>query len=220
MNDVPAQCLRLPAAATWAQSLAALRNQLATLAADTKQARPDQLAVAPTTLAALDDPDAQAALRASLDEQDCGIRFLRDIPATETALPPDWPAPERVQHTRAMIRLLTALLPAEAEGGVLIPVPSPDTLPQSAARLTDLVHELALNELRTGHLVFLALAPAAEGPLSTAIGRVEFFRKHLLGTPDDLSVRAYLRVAVHGPNTSETDWQRYRAAGLQLHPIG
>ena len=150
---------------------------------------------------------------------------------------PHWADPRRDAYTRDLITLLAQLLPEGAEGSIsTLPLGwpahvggaldrDPDFAPAAAKHLTGLVHHLARTELDTGHLIHLDLEPEPGCLLQTSTDVVDFFQRYLLGTADDLSVRAYLRVChdvCHSAVMFEPQAQAlrtYRDAGLSIGKV-
>jgi sugar phosphate isomerase/epimerase len=144
---------------------------------------------------------------------------------------PDWTTQARYEYTLQLARLLADLLPAGGSGSISTlplgwPPPGSETAgfdqQAAAARLTDLVHELARLELDTGRFIHVDLEPEPGCVLSTRDDVLGFFDQHLLGTADDASVRAYLRVchdvchaAVVGESPAD-NLAAYADAGLQI----
>jgi hypothetical protein len=146
---------------------------------------------------------------------------------------PDWSDPRRLRYTRDLARILAGLLPEGAEGSIsTLPVGwraalarQPGALVAAAANLRDLVHHLARLELDTGRLIHVDLEPEPGCYLDTGAGVVSFFREHLLGTADDLSTLAYLRVChdvCHAAVMFESQEEvlaLYRAAGIRVGKV-
>ncbi len=155
---------------------------------------------------------------------------------------PHWADPRRTAYTRDLITLLAGLLPEGPGGtgteGSISTLPlgwpahvggeldrDPDFTAAAAKQLTGLVHHLARTELDTGHLIHLDLEPEPGCLLQTSADVVDFFERHLLGTADDLSVRAYLRVChdvCHSAVMFEGQPQAvrtYRDAGLSIGKV-
>lgn len=119
---------------------------------------------------------------------------------------PDWTTPQRYEYTLQLATILAELLPDEAEGSIsTLPIGWPALLcdgqndwhaqaKRAAGRLHDLMHRLARIELDTGKLIHIDLEPEPGCCLDTAPDVVDFFEKYLLNTPDEPSVRGYLRV--------------------------
>lgn len=127
---------------------------------------------------------------------------------------PTWATRERYDYTLALATILSELLPDDAEEGSISTLPlgwpltsvhqrsdldTPATLDPEfaracAGRLTDLTHYLARIELDTGKCIHVDLEPEPGCVLDTAAGVVDFFERYLLGTPDDATIRGYLRV--------------------------
>ncbi|MEM9020261.1 MAG: metabolite traffic protein EboE, partial [Planctomycetota bacterium] len=119
---------------------------------------------------------------------------------------PDWTTPQRYDYTLGLATILAELLPDEAEGSIsTLPIGWPALLcadptdwhaqaKRAASRLHDLMHRLARIELDTGKLIHLDLEPEPGCCLDTAADVVAFFERYLLNTPDEISVRGYLRV--------------------------
>lgn len=127
---------------------------------------------------------------------------------------PTWAMRERYDYTLALATILSELLPDDAEAGSISTLPlgwpqtaahqrtnleqpatlDPDFAKACAARLTDLTHYLARIELDTGKCIHVDLEPEPGCVLDTATGVAGFFERYLLGTPDDATVRGYLRV--------------------------
>ena len=188
--------------------------------------------------AAARDPAAVADLSRFLTDHGLAVASLNAFPfgpfhgrpVKDAVYLPHWADPARLTYTRDAARVLAGLLPEAAEGGVsTLPlgwpphVDDPATFrSEAAARLTDLVHHLARLELDTGRLVHVDLEPEPGCLLQSAADVVGFFDRHLLGTPDELSVRAYLRVChdvCHSAVMFEPQSEAlaaYRDAGLTL----
>lgn len=119
---------------------------------------------------------------------------------------PDWTTPERYNYTLMLAKLLSELLPDEAEGSIsTLPLGWPALTGESdqdlhrvksasAGQLHNLVHELARIELDTGKHIHLDIEPEPGCLIDTAPGMVKFFEQYLLDSPDDVSVRGYLRI--------------------------
>jgi sugar phosphate isomerase/epimerase len=120
---------------------------------------------------------------------------------------PDWTTQERYDYSLTLAKVLAELLPDGATEGSISTLPlgwpahSGGTdadlhriKSASAGRLHDLVHELARLELDTGKHIHLNLEPEPGCILDTATDIVDFFNQYLLDSPDDVSIRGYLRV--------------------------
>lgn len=127
---------------------------------------------------------------------------------------PTWATRDRYDYTLALATILSGLLPDDAAEGSISTLPlgwpvtsahlrknletpatlDPEFAKACAARLTDLTHYLARIELDTGKLIHVDLEPEPGCVLDTAAGVVDFFERYLLGTPDDPTIRGYLRV--------------------------
>ncbi len=120
---------------------------------------------------------------------------------------PDWTTDQRFEYTLTMAKVLAQLLPDDANEGSISTLPlgwpahSGGTEADlhrikslSAGRLIDLVHELARLELDTGKHIHIDLEPEPGCILDTATDVVGFFNQYLLDSPDDVSIRGYLRV--------------------------
>jgi len=145
---------------------------------------------------------------------------------------PNWCEHARLDYTRDLIQILSALRPEGGEGSIsTLPLGWHDALASHEAReaaakqLTDLVHWLARNELDTGRHIHVDLEPEPGCALDTSDDIVHFFKKHLLGTADERSVRAYLRVChdvCHAAVMQEPQHEaiaRYREAGLGIGKV-
>lgn len=148
---------------------------------------------------------------------------------------PDWTTRSRYDYTIDLVTILAGLLPGDAEGSIsTLPLGWPgeggDGDDQSrcaaaAARLHDLVHHLARVELDTGRLIHVDLEPEPGCLLDTADDVMRFFEDHLLGTPDELSVRSYLRVChdvCHSAVMFEGQAEAlaaYRRAGIKVGKV-
>lgn len=146
---------------------------------------------------------------------------------------PDWTQPMRYQYTLALARILAELLPEEGEGSIsTLPLgwrsrfeSRPGAVEAAARQLTDLVHHLARIELDTGRFIHIDLEPEPGCALETSEDVVRFFEDHLLGSSDDPSVRAYLRVChdvCHAAVMFESQrdaLERYRAAGVTVGKV-
>ncbi|MEM9111745.1 MAG: metabolite traffic protein EboE [Planctomycetota bacterium] len=120
---------------------------------------------------------------------------------------PDWTTAERYDYSLTLAKVLAELLPDDAAEGSIstLPLGWPShrggtgadlhrVKSASAGRLHDLVHELARLELDTGKHIHLDLEPEPGCILDTAADVVDFFNQYLLDSPDDVSIRGYLRV--------------------------
>ena len=145
---------------------------------------------------------------------------------------PNWTDQDRLDYTRDLIQILSALIPEGGEGSIsTLPLGWHDVLASDGAReaaaqqLTDLVHWLARHELDTGRHIHLDLEPEPGCALDTSDDVVTFFKEHLLGTADERSVREYLRVChdvCHAAVMQESQAEaieRYRAAGLRIGKV-
>ena len=164
---------------------------------------------------------------------------------------PDWTTPQRYNYTLALATILSELLPdgldhggistlplgwphPEAPSGGGIPhrtdltqpaSPDPTYAKACAAQLTNLTHYLARIELDTGKCIHVDLEPEPGCYLDTAPGVVDFFETYLLGTPDDATIRGYLRVChdvCHSAVMFEDQGEAlaaYRAAGLLVGKV-
>jgi len=146
---------------------------------------------------------------------------------------PDWSDPRRLAYTLDLARTLAALIPEGAQGSIsTLPVgwradlaQRPGALEAAAGHLRDLVHHLARLELDTGRLIHVDLEPEPGCYLENSAQVVRFFRDHLLGTRDDLSTRAYLRVChdvCHAAVMFEPQEQalaNYRTAGILVGKV-
>ncbi len=146
---------------------------------------------------------------------------------------PDWRDPLRYDYTWQLAQILAELLPAEAEGSIsTLPIgwrahlaDKPNTAELAATQLTELVHRLARLELDTGKHIHINLEPEPGCLLDTSEDVVNFFNDHLLGSPDDVSVRGYLRVCHDVCHTAvmfedQRDvFKCYQNAGLQVGKV-
>ncbi len=144
---------------------------------------------------------------------------------------PTWAMRERYDYTLALATILSELLPDDADEGSISTLPlgwpptaahqrtdldqpatlDPEFAKACAARLTDLTHYLARIELDTGKCIHVDIEPEPGCVLDTAAGVVAFFERYLLGTPDDATVRGYLRVC-HDVCHSAVMFEPQRAA--------
>jgi hypothetical protein len=146
---------------------------------------------------------------------------------------PDWSDPRRLAYTLNLARTLAALIPPGAQGGVsTLPVGwrfdmlrQPGAVEAAAGHLRDLVHHLARLELDTGKLIHVDLEPEPGCYLDTSSQVARFFREHLLGSRDDVSTRAYLRVChdvCHSAvmfEAQEEALANYRASGVLIGKV-
>jgi hypothetical protein len=145
---------------------------------------------------------------------------------------PNWCEDQRLRYTKDLITILAHLRPDDSTGSISsLPLgwhsafQSPAAKQNAAMRLTDLVHWLARIELDTGRLIHLDLEPEPGCALDTSADVVDFFKQYLLGTSDERSVRAYLRVchdvchaAVMGEAQNDVLAQ-YRAEGIGVGKV-
>ncbi|MCE9592280.1 MAG: metabolite traffic protein EboE [Planctomycetes bacterium] len=149
-------------------------------------------------------------LRAWLAERDLTVRTMNGFPygnfheavVKHAVYEPDWADPRRLEYTKHLITILAALLPANGEGSIsTLPIGWRPSFAMSMVRqrgaaeqLLDLVHFLARVELDTGRYIHIDLEPEPGCLLDTAADVIGFFERYLLKNPDEVSVRAYLRV--------------------------
>jgi len=119
---------------------------------------------------------------------------------------PNWTTPERYNYTLTLAKVLAELLPEGGEGSIsTLPLGWPGLTGDSdhdlhrvksaaAGQMHELIHELARLELDTGKLVHINIEPEPGCILDTAPDVVRFFEQYLFDSPDDVSVRGYLRV--------------------------
>lgn len=120
---------------------------------------------------------------------------------------PDWTTDERYEYTLTLAKVLAELLPDGANEGSISTLPlgwpahsggTDEGLHRikslSAGRLHNLVHELARIELDTGKHIHIDIEPEPGCILDTAKDVCDFFYQYLLDSPDDISIRGYLRV--------------------------
>jgi hypothetical protein len=120
---------------------------------------------------------------------------------------PDWTTDERYEYTLTLAKVLAELLPDGGTEGSISTLPlgwpahSGGTdadvhriKSAAAGQLHNLVHELARLELDTGKHIHIDLEPEPGCILDTAKDVCDFFYQYLLDSPDDVSVRGYLRV--------------------------
>ena len=182
-----------------------------------------------------------AELRHWLDERGLYVFTLNGFPfgdfhdtvVKHRVYQPDWTQRNRYEYTLNLAHILAGLLPEQGTGSI-------STLPigwradiaarAGAARaaghmLTDLVHRLARLELDTGKCIHVDLEPEPGCCFDTSDGAAAYFREHLRGTADDLSVRSYLRVChdvCHAAVMFEDQadaFRRYREAGLEVGKV-
>lgn len=180
-------------------------------------------------------------LRDWLGERSLTVRTLNGFPygnfhenvVKHKVYEPDWADARRLDYTKDLIRILAVLVPANGEGSI-------STLPigwrtsfglslvrqrAAAEQLLDLVHFLARVELDTGRYVHIDLEPEPGCYLDTAADVIGFFQGHLLDNPDEVSVRAYLRVChdiCHSAvmfETQEEVLRRYAQAGIGVGKV-
>jgi hypothetical protein len=140
---------------------------------------------------------------------------------------PDWTTDERYEYTLTLAKVLAELLPDDVNEGSISTLPlgwpahsgrTESDLHRikslSAGRLHDLVHELARLELDTGKHIHIDLEPEPGCILDTSTDVVDFFKQYLLDSPDDVSIRGYLRVChdvCHSAVMFEPQMQAVRA---------
>ncbi|MEM9416414.1 MAG: metabolite traffic protein EboE [Planctomycetota bacterium] len=126
---------------------------------------------------------------------------------------PSWATQERYDYTLGLATILSELLPDDTTEGSISTLPlgwpqegghrrnlehpaalDPAFARACADRLTDLTHYLARIELDTGKCIHVDLEPEPGCCIDTAPGMADFFEHYLLGTPDDETIRGYLRV--------------------------
>lgn len=149
---------------------------------------------------------------------------------------PDWRQQARFDYTLDLVYILSQLLPDGMTGSIsTLPVGWPSLMQDAgdreagrrdaAARLLDLVHQLARAELDTGKLIHVDLEPEPGCLLSTGDDVIDFFNRYLLNNPDEQSVRAYLRIChdvCHAAVMFEEQTnllRRYEQAGLKVGKV-
>jgi sugar phosphate isomerase/epimerase len=149
--------------------------------------------------AALDvDAAARRALREALDAQDLYVFTLNGFPVDafhaprvkEAVYRPDWTSPQRLEHTRALARVLAALLPDGVEEGTISTLPLADvrgftreSRHDAVRHLTALCADLARLRDATGRAIRVCLEPEPECAIETAAQAVRFFADVLPRTP-------------------------------------
>ncbi len=147
---------------------------------------------------------------------------------------PNWTTQARYDYTLTLARVLAKLLPEGAQGSIsTLPLGWPGLTGDSdadlhrvksaaAGRLHDLIHQLARVELDTGRHIHIDLEPEPGCILDTAPKLVGFFQQYLFDSPDDVSVRGYLRVChdvCHSAVMFEPQAEAlatYRSAGVSV----
>ncbi|MFA9476774.1 metabolite traffic protein EboE [Phycisphaerales bacterium AB-hyl4] len=149
---------------------------------------------------------------------------------------PDWRQQARFDYTLDLVHILSQLLPDGMTGSIsTLPLGWPSLMRDdgdietakrnAAARLLDLVHQLARVELDTGKLIHVDLEPEPGCLLSTSTDVVDFFNRYLLDNPDERSVREYLRIChdvCHAAVMFEDQGEalrRYTQAGLKVGKV-
>ncbi|XAL99732.1 metabolite traffic protein EboE [Phycisphaeraceae bacterium D3-23] len=201
---------------------------------------------------ALAQPGAIADLRKWMFDQGLLPYTLNGFPFSDFHQPrvktkvyqPTWAVRERYDYTLALATILSELLPDDAAEGSISTLPlgwpvegglrhnletpatlDPDFARQCAAQLTDLTHYLARIELDTGKCIHIDLEPEPGCCIDTAPGMADFFERYLLGTPDDETIRGYLRVChdvCHSAVMFEPQVEALRAyaqAGLRIGKV-
>jgi len=148
-------------------------------------------------------------LRAFLDDRGIEVFTLNGFPygdfhsatVKHRVYRPNWAERARLDYTYDLIRILVDLLPEGGEGSIsTLPLGWHDafqarpSMDAAGEQLTALVHWLARVELETGKYIHVDLEPEPGCALDTSEDVVRFFEEYLLGTRDDRSVLAYLRV--------------------------
>jgi len=142
---------------------------------------------------------------------------------------PTWADDARYDYTFCLATILAELLPDDMPEGSISTLPigwrqevGAGQEKAAAKNLSKLVHQLARLELNTGKLIHVDLEPEPGCLFDRAGDVVDFFNEHLLGTPDDLSARSYLRVChdvCHSAVMFESQSDainHYRNAGIRV----
>lgn len=202
-------CLNIHPGESWAENLAAIREQVPRVRAALGQTGEFGLGLRLSARAAaeLETPETLAAFRAFLIDQGLYVFTVNAFPygkfhgaeVKERVYAPDWTTPERTTYTLAVARILAGLLP-EGVTGSISTVPGtyrawagPDTRANLLANLAKVVNELALLEIATGRRIRLALEPEPDCIWDTAADCARLFNEEL---PEQTSL-SESRVARH-----------------------
>lgn len=131
-------------------------------------------------------------------ENDCYVFTMNGFPygsfhglqVKDQVHAPDWTSSHRVEYTSRLIKLMAALLPANAEGGISISPISykpwlavkdyPQVFAAATAHLMGLVKELYGIEKTSGKTIHLDLEPEPDGLIENSAEVLTFFNEYLL----------------------------------------
>lgn len=189
-------CTNIHRGESWADTLAALRENIPTVRRHTAGEAPFGIGLRLSAAAAreLADPAALVELKAFLGDNNAYIFTINGFPfgdfhgvrVKEQVYSPDWSEPVRLDYTNTLADILADLLPEGMDGSIST---VPGTFAEWAeGRLEAIVgnlvrhaaHLVALRR-RTGKLIRLALEPEPCCMLETIEEAVAFFVDHLHG---------------------------------------
>lgn len=189
-------CLNVHAGETWAENLEAMRTHAAAVRAAVCPDRPFGLGLRLGHEAAgqLENERELVAFRAFLARERFyaftinGFPYGRfhGAPVKQQVYAPDWRAPERLEYTLRLARILAGVLPEGVSGSIsTVPlsykawIESPAGLESAAANLAELAAQLAELRDRTGREIHVGLEPEPDCAIENTPEAIAFFERAL-----------------------------------------
>lgn len=203
-------CTNIHPGESWAEVDEALRTHLPAVRHNVSPDGPMGVGLRLSARAArelAEDDRRLQAFREWLDRENLYVYTVNGFPygafhgqtVKEQVYQPDWSAPERLEYSRQLARLLSDLLPADQHGSVsTVPVgfkpdfDEPERLQAAVENLLRLAAYLAELEYDRGRLIQYALEPEPGCYLETTADVVDFFRHRLFTDGAVEQLRRYL----------------------------
>lgn len=157
----------------------------------------------------LSDPKTLAAFRKWLDEHNCYIFTINGFPfgrfhgtrVKEQVYVPDWTTDERLDYTKRLFDLLSAIVPSGVEGSVsTVPcsfkefIRTDDQRRRMRKNLWECVHHIARVNEKSGKTLHLGLEPEPLCYLETSAETAQFFEEMRSDHPNDDRLNEHLGV--------------------------
>lgn len=192
-------CLNVHPGESWQENLDAIRTYTLPIRDRVAPEQPFGLGLRLSAAAAavLDDPRRIEEFRAFLGKNNLYVFTINGFPyggfhntsVKENVYRPDWSAPERVEYTRRLVRILCRLLPDGVPGSIsTVPVTyaswaTEDVLAAAVGHLASIASFLRETEENTGREIVLALEPEPDCFLQTIDEVLDFFSGPLSSVP-------------------------------------
>ncbi len=231
-------CLNVHPGESWQKNLDAIktytlpiRNRVAP-----KQSFGLGLRLSAAAAAAIDDPRRIEEFKAFLEKNNLYVFTINGFPyggfhntsVKENVYRPDWSAPERVEYTQRLARILSSLLPEGVPGSInTVPVTyapwaTEDVLAAAVGHLGSTASFLREIEEKTGKEIILALEPEPDCFLQTIDEVLAFFAGPLSSIP---FADQYIGICLDASHQAvqfedpADDIERLSAAGVRIGKI-